>query len=214
MAPPRVKWNPAQHPRNPIGRFVSVDSQFRDRGWDGYKTPGAAEDPQVSAAYGRGLFRSFKEYSPDQVERLAEYQVGMTPNKGLRDPRFMGESARRRVQALDPIVDQNRLADDTVVYRGMSMDQVQELAPGDQMIDPAFMSTSLGVLTPARFASHHQHGPGGAIMEIELPAGTGAAIFELNPSQSEVLIGRGAVLEVVSRDHDRLTTRLVGYVDD
>lgn len=210
MAPPRVKWDPAQHPRSPVGRFISVggtrgSQREPDRlsKLQGYELATGVGSNELDNHYGSGRgYESIRALTDDERGSVQRYvKHGPRINETIRD----GDSEfwSNDIARLDAAIETGRLSDDTTVYRGNRLD-LSELQPGDQIYDRGFTSTSLSPSGASYFGRN--------LLEIEIPAGTHVAMGD--PLDREYILGRGAVLQVDSIEDDRIRTRLVGYVDD
>lgn len=244
--PTKVKWDPAKHPRGPIGRFVEVSEGSRtwspDERLRGLQRGRLADQGDVSE-----LRESYRSGELWQGTRMSE--LGRTDQKigysYLTDPaindqlRGIGRPSpiededgnsyqpQAYISALDRITDSNQLREDTVVYRAVAgVDDGGPLAgaaPGDQIMDRGYSSTSLDPGISKDF--------GNDIMEITLPAGTRVGpVSGISPRefgyQMELLIGRGAVFQIDSiedRPDERgafsgpvrhIRATLVGYLED
>jgi hypothetical protein len=127
-------------------------------------------------------------------------------------------STRDYIEVLDGAIAQAALTDDLTVVRKYETGAIPDLKPGDQIVDWGYMSTTTDPM-------HDNVGVFGAnTLEISLPAGTPVALpGRHHHSKSmlayrEVLVGRGAVLQVLevgegmNGAHTKL--RLVGFVED
>lgn len=240
--PGKTRWDPSAHPRGPIGRFVSVPGATEHRapynlrarqrelvadqshiGDLGY-TPDPEIDGYYSGSNGFPLIQP-QRLTRDQRDEVDDYvRQGAEINQALRSTQ--GALTDSRTRALDSAIDAHPLQMDTTVYRGVRIGLLADVQPGDQIHDWAYSSTALDPGNTRLF--------GGDMMEIELPAGTGALMPWQHGVQhkfgtaSEMIIGRGAVFEVISKEklpdgddpivgpfvgHRVVRARLVGYVE-
>lgn len=237
-----TRFDPAKHPRGPLGRFIDTD-QLTPSGRRNERLYGSqvamrsnvenlGEAATVENLYSRGkLFTGtpMSKLSTEQKAAVEEYLYASDLNADLRTGSSLRPDDAATVAQLDSVVESNQLAKDTVVYRGVADPAnggpLFGVQPGDQLVDHGFSSTSLNPSISMDF--------GDDLLEIELPAGTHAApiskvnSYEYGP-QSEVLVGRGAVLEIDSIESMEDTgyrptfgsrrrlvrARLVGYVED
>lgn len=218
------------HPRGPVGRFIETsgpgprrrDAEDVQRDVQQVYLDGSLVDGPRPSSFGR----------TDQSV-VGNYALDPWINGSLRSGSGVDEDLPRDVQdrddyvrRLDGVVDSYALREDTTVYRGVAgvgEDGVLSSArPGDQIVDRGYTSTSLDQSIPNQF--------GEDVLEITLPAGTRAApisqpAFGGYPPQAELLVGRGAVLEISSIDDTgevgrfggpvrRIRAELVGYVED
>lgn len=242
-----ASWNPSDHPRGPIGRFVTVagphspsprlravQEALREKpeGW-------MSADADLRSMHGPDLFDDFAPLGQYEQEALGVYVEDPWANRYLRgdvgprdlhgypglsgaeDDEDVKDQADALVSTLDEAIEKNILVEDTTVYRGVKGD-FESLQPGDQIHDLGFTSTSLNPNTARSFGSN--------VLQIELPAGTEAAIDRNgNKIEAELLLGRGAVFEVDGIEDTHITygdtggrptptrmlrARLVGYVED
>lgn len=231
----RVKFDESLHPRSGIGRFISAEggsshqpSAIYGRQRAAFENSETTEpNYQITEAY-RNLPVTTEPYQPGELGAIREYQNSAALINGYArmgdDAPLMPEAKERvrgEIASLDSAIERTALKEDTVVYRGVSGESVgwDGLRAGNQVVDPGFMSTSMDPATSRRF--------GDDLMEIRLPAGTNVALpsqeGERHSTEAEVLLGRGAVLQVrdVQRDEDdygdvrwRYVADLVGYVED
>lgn len=115
----------------------------------------------------------------------------------------------------------------TKVYRGVNAKLAPQLFDqmnvGGQFVDDAYMSTSLSRGEAERFALKSEVGAealdratralpfkGGAVIEVEVPAGT--RFLHASSSEKELLFGRGTQLEVVDVDVENrvIRARIIG----
>lgn len=100
--------------------------------------------------------------------------AGSVVNGVLRDKGRLSVPARRIVTAIDAAMErpEARLPDPLTVYRGVGPGTLRRLASSaaERIQDDGFISTSLDRSIAERFARG-----GGAVVEIELPAGTPVA---------------------------------------
>lgn len=232
-------WSAGKHPRDLVGRFRGVGSgaphspnprllgaqrsvyagDFGDEG---------QHATAVENAYRRGkLFDGPKMTGLPHEQRsaLEHYMYASGVNDSLRRG-DVNKFEKDQIKQIDQIIAERRTNVDLTVYRGVSGDTDSPLAgiePGDRFTDPGYSSTSLNPMASTEYGDH--------ILEIEVPAGTNAApasranMAEFGPA-SEVLLGRGAVFEVLEHEAPedknglfgtpRRVTRvkLVGYVDE
>ncbi len=102
-------------------------------------------------------------------------------------------------RALDSALRKSALTDDVILYRGIK-DPVavfgqsagQPLAAGTRWTEHAYVSSTASRATADEFAE------GGAILEIRVPAGTGALQLSGAEYESELLLARGLRLRIVS----------------
>lgn len=234
--PSSTRFDPAKHPRGPLGRFIDTDQltpsgrrpseRFRAaQGEALHWSPGADIniDP-IDNAYKRGSLWSGTAITklPDDVKAVGEdYQYSQANlNEPLRGGQVPADAAK-----MDRLIEANRLKNDTTVYRGVDGAVLAEASPGDQVWDRGYTSTSIDPGSAANF--------GNDVLEIELPAGTAVApLDKLNSyeygHQKELVVGRGAVLEIdsieaqpggwlpidPSQPQRLVRARLVGYVED
>lgn len=224
----RVKWDPAEHPRGPVGRFVTVQggAPFKSAKVHGAQR-GVLDQtetyaPAIDSAYARGFEGlPMNKLAPEQRQAMEHYVYSSQLNDNLRAGTSLGHR-EPQVKILDDAIEQSRLKQDTLVYRGSDLSGLgidRDIAPGDQIVDRGFMSTSNN---PAVAADYGEN-----LMEIELPKGTHALpISKVNTYEyggmNEVLVGRGSVIEIDSIDESQMEylgyrvirARLVGYVED
>lgn len=214
----RAKWDPARHPRNPIGRFIEVGGSST-REWNpkpGIRNSqiGVRDLPPgsqlgnaayaVEGAYSRGtMFDSpnIRSLPAPQKQAVEEYVYASTVNDALRHQPRSEWSAHDTeiVSQLDDLMTKSTLTQDLTVYRGVASGRVggplRGANPGDQIVDRGYSSTSMN---PAAARDY-----GDDLMEIELPAGTHAApLSKVDPAEygpnAEVTVDRGAVYEIIS----------------
>lgn len=227
----RTRFDPAKHPRGPLGRFVDVPNGTR------FQPREDLQALQTSALAGSSVsgYRVNKdEYGPDLFEdylpphasqsAIDNYIQSPMINTYLRGhmsaenlESVKGVDAAAEVMLLDEAIEHNGLADDVTLYRGVRPETWRgaALQPGDQIHDRGYLSTALDPGVARDF--------GGDLLEIEVPAGTGAALA--SDAESEILIGRGSVLEIQEvvpdqwrqnsgRERRIIRARLVGYIDE
>lgn len=233
----RVKWDPDKHPRGPLGRFIDTTgpSSFTD-------SP-ERRRAQIKADEGGGVRGTLDDYwyesavsgpppnglPVEQTAVVGDYVDGSWINQDLRDGMDlsmsepgMGHLGIRNgedyARELDSAIEQYTVNEDMTVYRGMFFDDFGDLQPGDQIVDRGYMSTSVDPAVASGFAYDR--------MEIRIPGGTNALpASKFNPlyaEQKELLLGRGAVLQVVQPpgegdgrvNRQVMVVELVGYLDD
>lgn len=231
----RAKWDPARHPRGPIGRFIEVGGDSTRPWKPNSRLEGVQRDvligdysddvARIDQAYSRGTFQglAMNRLDPQQRAAVNDYTYSSYVNDGLRS----GDLPQHRVdqvRQLDSVIEGVTLKRDTLVYRGMRDGILDGAKPGDQLVDRGYMSTTMNPSVAADY--------GDDFIELQLPAGTHAApVSKVNPYEmggvNEVLVGRGAVIEIDSIEEvemDRLLTendrhrliraRLIGYMED
>lgn len=231
----RTRFDPAKHPRGPLGRFVDVTggAQFQPRE-DLRSLQGRSINEDVAAGYqinnakyGPDLMVDFER--PSGQDSIDSYVESPFINSFLRDPDTPASAlaglkgisdddaeadVENYIYGLDEAVEHNELADDVVLYRGVRSRAWDggALEPGTQIHDRGYLSTALDPGVARNF--------GDDLMGIEVPAGTAAALG--SPHEHEVLLGRGTVLEILGteivgvspRERRLIRTRLVGYIDE
>lgn len=100
------------------------------------------------------------------------------------------------IEALDKMMEQNKLKETTVLYRGIVLskmpkgfDKDQFMAVGSTFSDPAFLSTSRSFVQADNFAS----GEDGAVLRLIVPKGVGAINMQpvsKYPHEKEILLDR------------------------
>lgn len=109
------------------------------------------------------------------------------------------------VRDLDSAISKSELPENTVLYRGMELNDNlrNNIKPGATFTDQAYTSTSLDQGNPSRFAG----GENGAVMRIKAQKGQkGLAMQSISdyPEEKEVLLPRGTKYKItgVTRDPD------------
>ena len=105
------------------------------------------------------------------------------------------------VSMLDAAFRKVSFPEERIVYRGVPDGMFSGLCPGDQLVDPAFMSESLRREVALYF--------GRSVLEVMIPAG-GNAIYLCHisiPCHLEVLINRGSTLSIEEVDMAARTAR-------
>ena len=129
-----------------------------------------------------------------------------------RNQQRLNTAIRRIDEAVDAAP---RTPQAMTTYRGVSGDYADRLrnAPvGSQIQDRGFMSTSTDPSVARSFG-----GFGGMQMQVEVPEGSRAIFMNamgrksIFANESELMLGRGAILEVVEQSEFSVRMRLVGY---
>lgn len=163
------------------------------------------------------------------VRAVEEYQgsdhmeVNAALRRTVRDPGFDfpvsgAESVRESVRALDEAVDHApRVNDPITVHRGVNdpdfAERMRSLPEGAKLDDPGFMSTSINAGKAEDFSGL---GSRGHLIDVEVPPGTRGLYMNANPNsrfhdEMELLLGRGAQMQVVRQEQNRTVVRLIGF---
>lgn len=102
------------------------------------------------------------------------------------------------------------------VERGLPMARyMNDLDEGDRLSDAAYLSTSTRAEQAAEFA--HGYKGGGAVMRIDVPKGTRGVwannVDDLNAGEQELILPRGAELEVVSITKEKRTIGVANPIE-
>lgn len=164
------------------------------------------------------------------VEAVEEYQGAshMDINATLRQtrgaftldtPASGTMNIQQAASAIDEAIDNApRVRDPVTVHRGVPdpdfATRMRGLPEGAKLDDPGFMSTTINRRQAREFA-----GPGGHEIDVEVPPGARALYMNANlgskfPDEMELLLGRGAQMEVVRQEQGRTVLRLVGFDRD
>lgn len=132
-------------------------------------------------------------------------------NGGLRSGK-VPRQYETTVRNLDSAIDQSRLPDNTVLYRGMNMspDMAANMKPGAVFSDKAYTSTSINPRIPESFA----RGEGKTLMRIKARAGSkGLAVNNISnfDGEHEILLPRGSRYKVTGMYKDKRTG--MTYID-
>lgn len=123
--------------------------------------------------------------------------------------------------AFDRLLAGSRTTDDLVVYRGLRTGQgvfgPRSQWPDDftgfQWTDRGFLSTSVSESSAAEFAGT-VGGPGGILLRVRVPRGTGALDLRHAPlDEGEVLLDRGLSLRVVGQSTRQVNGQTVRVLD-
>jgi len=152
----------------------------------------------------------------DQLNRALRGVQG-----GLDDHLTGTQTVRDLTRDLDEAIFQaNRTPEGMVTYRGVEngsfAERIRSLEPGAMIGDDGYMSTTIDQTTARQFAKPHR---GGQIMEIEIPEGTQALWMNANPdsvfpNELELLVARGAKMEVVDQQSGTTVLRVIGFDRD
>jgi hypothetical protein len=120
-----------------------------------------------------------------------------------------GATVGQMIDRLDSAIGKSTLKENVTVYRGGPVGQFANLHVGDEVRDPAFVSTSLRSPIAAR--------PGDEVTSIRLPAGIHAFAFEeglhigggSGLPESEVLLPRNTTFRVAEVNEDQWGNRSV-----
>lgn len=111
------------------------------------------------------------------------------------------------VSVLDDLVAADSAQTPTKLYRGLSAEWAADLDVGVEIVDNAFVSTSLNPTVAEGFLNEAGKGPNAVIMEITAAPGTPAyfmsGVREYDPaegSEQEVILGRGTRIRVTDVD--------------
>lgn len=121
----------------------------------------------------------------------------MRLNATLREGGQLDPEQARRLEDLETAFEDHglTLTSPMTVFRGVGYSEDTrewlELEPGDLVLDDAFVSTSATAGTMGQFSDLIH-------VEIEVPAG--AKVLLASEAEDEVLLGREAGFEVISRD--------------
>jgi hypothetical protein len=173
-----------------LGDLTRMAKEFKGR---------LALEPKYHGTWTRNALRGFQTHSWDLQAALREGRklTGLDKIGGL--------PANSRVRWLDEAIQQGQLADDTVLYRGVSEDLVRGMRVGDNLIDPAYGSTSI--------SEGIARGFGDRMLEIHAGAGTNAAFLGdqfAKQSLGEILLGRGTRYEIKEILADRIVVEVQG----
>ena len=169
----------------------------------------------------RGGVLAWRRLPGDLMDALHGYtgEGHRAMNDWLRYGEGDEAAVRAQIAGLDELLRRRRLTTRREIYRGASLVQVQKLAgqalrPGDELIDPGFMSTATREAVAQRFQADH---PDGIMLRIIALPGTPALDISQTSvqgtSEFEILFARGARLKVVSFDRRSRTLTLETIVD-
>lgn len=132
-------------------------------------------------------------------------------NGGLRSGKVPREY-QATVKHLDSAIDQSRLPENTVLYRGMDMSPAMaaKMTPGAVFSDAAYTSTSINPSIPESFA----RGEGKTLMRIKANKGQkGLAVNNISnfDGEHEILLPRGSQYKVTGVSIDKKTG--MRYID-
>src|SRR3990167_5530092 len=188
-------YNPAQ-PRNRAGKWTSGAG-----GGAAIKSPRRFTSDKEADAFGLDQsLDAFDTMTPAQVDALGDYkgQAYSKINGDLREG-----IVSKKAKTIDNAIDDHRLSEPVVVYRGMSRGVLgkNELT-GSIVTDKALVSTTLKEGVALEFAGISKGKKGvGTVAEIRLPRGQRGLyldVFEGDTKEFEFLLPRNAKFRVVS----------------
>jgi len=176
----------------------SDPSTWRATGFDGLPKADREAVAAVTKYLRSPMFTNKRLRTPDaplHEQSIQELLGGAVDTKKAAEA---AAQADRHISALDRVMDQSRLPEGIVTYRGIRLAALADLpdtAVGHSWTDPGYSSTS----TDAKVAAHSFGGKGAAVLRITVPQGTPA--LQLGGlGESEVLLGRGLTFRVTA-DH-------------
>jgi hypothetical protein len=144
-----------------------------------------------------------------QIEAIRRYVGGrhVAINGDCRGDSDGDPRTFRDVHLLDTALEKSPLAQDEVVFRGISRAYAKELerrglSVGDRLVDKAFLSTSRSKAVARGFLGYETEG---LLMRIRLPGGRNAldlSPYSPLPEEQEYLLPRETVLRVTGYDVD------------
>lgn len=157
---------------------------------------------------------SSREFTPEELEALKGYGTAAgTTNMVLRDLLDKRPAGDRYpgITSIDSAMKVSTMREDVTVFRGITdlrnyfeFDSEKKkflIAPGMQIKDDAYVSTSKGVDSAAPFAMTWKYGAA-AMFQIEVPKGTNGIDMDATATyfkgEKEILLDRGLTFEVVS----------------
>ena len=185
-----MTWAEGDHPRDPDGKFAD------SAGGDGFDALLAKLQAKLDANKPK-RHPDAPDWSPKEDRALKDYQMGRMPNEKLRHGGTMSTHEQEQVSAIDEAMRRDPIHKDTRLYRYVPGDVLDTFKVGDRIVDRGFMSTSYQPDTNPGFGGHR--------LELVLPKGTpsvnfsgnrAGALFDPADDQHEILMPRGAVLEI------------------
>lgn len=169
-----------------------------------------------------------KQKDVEQIKASIEAYVGIgfhTINSSLRGTEVPEEviaefeeeaeleDVKGHIKRLDKAIKLSPpLEEDTTLFRGVKDNeyaQLKSLKPGQRIKDKAYLSTTLHTDMAAEFAD----GEDAKVLNIIAPKGSKLLPLSID-NEAELLIARGATLEVVSNEKGKITLRLVADTTD
>lgn len=87
---------------------------------------------------------------------------------------------------------------DTVVYRGIVLPEDEDWEPGEEFLDPAFVSTSMAVETAKKFSEEVDDDQRSILMEIRIPKGHKVCVpIGAHGNEREILMRPGTTFKLV-----------------
>lgn len=124
--------------------------------------------------------------------------------KSLGDDTFWAEQAAKDNDLLTSLISKNQIDDDIVVARGLTVSEgfnPATLKVGDNLADPAFLSTTTNLDEALNFASGRGAGEEGWVFITRAPKGTNA--IQGADYQNELIFKPGQMQHVIGIDADK-----------
>lgn len=102
---------------------------------------------------------------------------------------------------------------DTVVYRGILLPEDENWEPGDEFLDPAFVSTSMSVETAIKFSEEKDEGERRILIEVRIPKGHKVCVpIGAHDNEREVLMRPGTTFKLVEVQKNGVVDKWVAEV--
>lgn len=211
-----VAWRDWLHPRNRLGRWRDSHSAVRAEVARSSAPPAPTANPAPARAFSdlgeaRGWAREHfagwqANLTAEQTHALAVYkhdeqQRYRQINRALRGRDAWTADARKYAPLVQEALSGHPLTEPLTVYRALPITDLPPwpIEPGHEIVELAFMSTSLVASVPLTHYGDRRDEP--VLLELALPAGTPAGFLDYirhETRDAEILLPAGAVVRVQS----------------